>query len=373
MASIRRRSNPEMVVDYRDDVGLFRTRGFQLGMLALLVLYLLIPNTLDDFWVGVLNYCAFFAIGGIGLNLLTGFTGQVSLGHAFFVGVGAYSTAYFGGQQDWPMILWLPMSALVGGVLGALIGPVALRLHGNYLAIVTIGLLFLGEHIFTEWDSVTGGGRGTQVGASLELGPLDFTSLELFGTTFSRDQGLFWLLWAVVAITALIAKNVVRTRPGRAMQAIRDRDVAAEVVGVSLVRYKVGAFAISSAMAAVAGAFYGAAIQQFVSPVEFGGTFGLIMSITFVAVIIVGGMGTVFGSILGALVVGALPRIIQRFSADIPFLSTAPGDDGILSVASFNNMVFGALIIIFLLVEPRGLAALWLRAKAWIKFWPFSY
>lgn len=372
MASLRRR-NPDMVVDYADDVGLFRSRGFQVGMVLLLVLYLLIPNSLDDFWVGVLNYCAIFAIGGIGLNLLTGYTGQVSLGHAFFIGCGAYAAAWFGGEQGWPMLLWLPAAAIVGGVLGALIGPIALRLHGNYLAIVTIGLLFLGEHIFTEWDAVTGGGRGIRVAAPLSIGPIDFTKLDVFGTTFSRDQGLFWLLWAVVAIVALIAKNIARTRPGRAMQAIRDRDVAAEVVGVSLLRYKVGAFAISSAMAAVAGAFYGAAIQQFVSPVEFGGTLGLVLSITFVAVIIVGGMGTIFGSILGALVVGALPRIIQRFSADIPLLQVTPTGDGILSVASFNNMVFGALIVVFLLVEPRGLAALWLRAKAWFKFWPFSY
>ncbi len=372
MALTRRRSS-EMVVEYSDDVGLFRPRWMKVGALLLLVLYLLIPNSLDDFWVGVFNYCAIFAIGGIGLNLLTGYTGQVSLGHAFFIGCGAYAAAWFGGEQGWPMIVWLPLAALVGGVLGAVIGPVALRLHGNYLAIVTIGLLFLGEHIFTEWDAVTGGGRGTRVDASLTLGPLDFTNLKVFGTTFSREQGVFFLLWGVVALTALIAKNIVRTRPGRAMQAIRDRDVAAEVVGVSLLRYKVGAFAVSSAMAAVAGAFYGAAIQRYVSPVEFGGTLGLVLSITFVAVIIVGGMGTIFGSILGALVVGSLPKIIQKFSAEIPFLSTSPTDDGILSVASFNNMVFGALIVLFLLVEPRGLAALWMRAKAWIKFWPFSY
>jgi branched-chain amino acid transport system permease protein len=373
MAVLRRRRSPEMVVDYADDVRLFTTRGVQVAMVLLVVLYLALPQGLDDFWVGVLNYCAIFAIGGIGLNLLTGFTGQVSLGHAFFVGVGAYSAAYLGGELEWPMLLWLPAAAVIGGAIGALIGPVALRLHGNYLAIVTLGLLFLGEHIFTEWDAVTGGGRGTRVSAEMAIGPLDFADLDLFGTQFSRDQGLFWLLWGVVAIVALIAKNIVRSRPGRAMQAIRDRDVAAEVVGVSLVRYKLGAFAISSAMAAVAGAFYGAAIQQFVSPVEFGGTLGLVLSITFVAVIIVGGMGTIFGSILGALVVGALPRVIQRFSADIPFLSTSPTDDGFLSVASFNNVVFGALIIVFLLAEPLGLAALWLRAKAWFKFWPFSY
>jgi len=367
------RHNPEMVIDYGDDLKLFRSRLTQVAMIVVLLVFLLLPLQVDDFWLGVLNYVAIFAIGGIGLNLLTGFTGQVSLGHAFFVAVGAFSTAYLGGELDWPMWLWLPAAAILGAVIGAIVGPIALRLSGNYLAIVTLGLLFLGEHIFSNWKSVTGGGRGTRVDAPLAIGPIDFADLELFGSSYSRQQGLFWLLWIVVAITALIAKNIVRSRPGRAMQAIRDRDIAAEVVGVSLLRYKLGAFAVSSAMAAVAGAFYGAAVQQFVSPAEFGGQLGLILSIQFIAVIIIGGLGTVYGAILGAIVVGALPRIIQEFSGSLPFLSSGPGDDGILEVSSFNNMLFGLLIIVFLLAEPLGLAALWMRLKAYFKFWPFSY
>ncbi len=370
---MRVRSNPEMVIGYGDDLKLFRSRFMQVAMIVLLVLFLFLPMQVDDFWLGVMNFVAIFAIGGIGLNLLTGYTGQVSLGHAFFVAVGAFSAAYLGGQLDWPMWLWLPAAALLGALLGAIIGPIALRLSGNYLAIVTLGLLFLGEHIFSNWRSVTGGSFGRNVNAPLAIGPIDFADLDLFGTTYSRQQGLFWLLWFAVAVTALIAKNIVRSRPGRAMQAIRDRDIAAEVVGVSLLRYKLGAFAISSAMAAVAGAFYGAAIQQFVSPAEFGGQLGLILSIQFIAVIIIGGLGTIYGAILGAIVVGALPRIIQEFSSSLPFLISGPGDDGILSVASFNNMVFGLLIIVFLLAEPLGLAALWMRLKAYFKFWPFSY
>jgi branched-chain amino acid transport system permease protein len=370
---MRLRTNPDMVVDYADDLKLFRSRLMKVAMLVLLVGYLMLPLQIDDFWLGVLNFAAIFAIGGIGLNLLTGYTGQVSLGQAFFVAIGAFTAAYLGGKLDWPMWLWLPTAALLGAAIGALVGPVALRLSGNYLAIVTLGLLFLGEHVFSNWRTVTGGGRGTRVNAPLSIGPLNFADLELFGTHYSRQQGLFWLLWITVAITALIAKNVVRSRPGRAMQAIRDRDIAAEVVGVSLFRYKLGAFAISSAMAAVAGAFYGAAVQQFVSPSEFGGQLGLILSIQYIAVIIIGGLGTIYGAILGALVVGSLPRIIQEFSGSLPFLISGPGDDGILSVASFNNMLFGLLIIIFLLAEPLGLAALWMRLKAYFKFWPFSY
>jgi branched-chain amino acid transport system permease protein len=370
---MRLRTNPDMVIGYADDLKLFRSRLTQVAMIVLLLVFLFLPLQVDDFWLGVLNFVAIFAIGGIGLNLLTGYTGQVSLGHAFFVAVGAFTAAYLGGELEWPMWLWLPAAALFGAFIGAVIGPIALRLSGNYLAIVTLGLLFLGEHIFNNWKAVTGGTRGTKVNAPLAIGPVNFADLEIFGTSYSRQQGLFWLLWIAVAITALIAKNIVRSRPGRAMQAIRDRDIAAEVVGVSLLRYKLGAFAVSSAMAAVAGAFYGAAIQQFVSPVEFGGQFGLVLSIQFIAVIIIGGLGTIYGAILGAIVVGALPRVIQEFSSSLPFLVSGPGDDGILSVASFNNMLFGLLIIVFLLAEPLGLAALWMRLKAYFKFWPFSY
>lgn len=367
------RRSPYLVTDYRQDLRLFGSGARRVGLAIMVVAFLIIPLQVDDFWLGVMALVAVYAIGGIGLNLLIGYAGQVSLGHAFFLGVGAYAAAWFGGQQDWPLLLWLPAAALVGAAFGALVGPIALRLSGHYLAIVTLGLLFVGEHVMVEWDAVTGGTRGTRVDASLAIGPLDFRSLELFGSSYTSDQGLFWLLWGVVAIVALLAKNIARTRPGRALQAIRDRDVAAEIVGVSLLKYKVAVFAVSSAMAAVAGGFYGAAVQGSVRPSEFGDIGGLIMSITFIAVIIIGGMGTISGAILGAVVVGAMPRVIQRFSSELPFLQDGPGDDGIIQVSQFNLMLFGALIIVFLLVEPMGLAALWRRITTYFKAWPFSY
>lgn len=368
-----RRSSPYLVTDYRQDLRLFGSTAKRIGLAIMVVAFVFIPLQVDDFWLGVLGLVAVYAIGGIGLNLLIGYSGQVSLGHAFFLGIGAYAAAWFGGQQDWPLLLWLPAAAIIGAAFGAIVGPIALRLGGHYLAIVTLGLLFVGEHVMTEWDSVTGGTRGTRVDAGLAIGPLDFRSLEIFGSSYTSEQGLFWLLWAVVALVALVAKNIVRTRPGRALQAIRDRDVAAEIVGVSLLRYKVAAFAISSGMAAVAGGFYGAAIQGSVRPSEFGGISGLVLSITFIAVIIIGGMGTISGAVLGALVVGAMPRIIQRFSSELPFLKDGPTDDGIIQVGQFNLMLFGVLIIVFLLVEPMGLAALWRRITTYFKAWPFSY
>jgi branched-chain amino acid transport system permease protein len=365
-----------VVTKYDDDLRLFRrSRVLQGATVVLLLLYLAAPSFLSEFQLDVLNRVGIFAIGAIGLNLLTGFTGQVSLGHAFFVGVGAYSCAYLGTRHGLPLLVWLPLAGLIGGVIGALVGPFALRLRGNYLAVITLGLLFVGKHVFDNWDSVTGGTAGTSVTSAVKVGPVDFGALELGGEVYSRNQGLFFLVWAIVALALLLAHNLIRSRPGRAMQAVRDRDLAAEIIGVSLSRYKVGAFAISSLLAAVAGALY-AVVQQYISPTEFSGDLGLFLSIQFIAVIIVGGIGTLYGSVLGAFVVGALPRLIENLSANtnLPFVSgDKGGDPGFLTVFSLNQMLFGILIVAFLLFEPRGLAAVWLRLKAYFKTWPFSY
>jgi len=367
------RHSPYLITNYRQDLRLFGSGWKRLGLGLMVALFVFIPLQIDDFWLGVLGLIAVYSIAGIGLNLLTGYAGQVSLGHAFFLGVGAYVAAWFGTQQDWPMLLWLPTAAIVGGLLGALVGPIALRLSGQYLAIVTLGLLFVGEHIMIEWSSLTGGTSGTSVRADLSIGPLNFANLELFGTSYSREQGQFWLLWGLVALVAIIAKNISRTRPGRALQAIRDRDVAAEVVGISLVRFKVSAFAVASAIAAVAGGMYGAAIQRYVLPAEFGGIAGLILSIEFIAVIIIGGIASTSGAVIGAFVVAGLPRIIERFSDVLPLIKESPSAPGIIDAGQFNLILFGVLIIVFLLVEPLGLLALWRRITVYFKAWPFSY
>ncbi|MCU1374531.1 MAG: branched-chain amino acid transporter permease, partial [Actinomycetia bacterium] len=169
-----------LVTRYDDDLRLFRrSRWLQVGVVVLLALYLLAPTVLSEFQLDVMNRVGFFAIGAIGLNLLTGYTGQVSLGHAFFVGVGAYAAVYFGTKHGWPLPAWLLMAALLGGLLGAVIGPFALRLRGHYLAIITLGLLFIGQHVFENWESLTGGGTGVTVTSPLKLGPLDFGGLKI--------------------------------------------------------------------------------------------------------------------------------------------------------------------------------------------------
>jgi branched-chain amino acid transport system permease protein len=354
---------------YADELRLFRTRSAKAWLAVLIALWLLTPIFFaDEFWLSILNYAGIAAIGAIGLNVLTGYTGQVSLGHAFFIGAGAYTAGQIGGELELPLVLWLPAAGLLGAAVGALVGPFALRLRGNYLAIVTLGLVFLGEHLFRNLEGVTGGNSGASVTASATIGPLDFNQLTLLGDEYLRNQSWFWLIWGLVLVLALLVKNIVRTRPGRALQAIRDRDVAAEIVGVELGRYKVGAFALSSGLAAIGGAMFGA-YQQFVSPDEFS----LFLSIQYIAIIIVGGVGTIFGSVLGALFLGGLPALIEQYSDSIPGVASGASDDGFISVFTLNQAIFGLLIVLFLVFEPRGLAAMWLRAKAYFKAWPFSY
>lgn len=321
----------------------------------------------SEVWLTVLLFVGATAVGALGLNLLTGFTGQVSLGHAFFLGLGAYTACYLGNPSDGvpagrglPLVVWLPAAAIIPALAGLAVGPAALRLKGGYLAIVSLGMVFLGAHVFKEWESVTGGSDGTNVLPSMSLGFIDFARIG----SLTRNQSLYFLVWALVGVTALGCRNLVRARPGRAMQAVRDRDVAAEVIGVSLARYKLGAFTISSGLAGLSGALY-AVVLTYIEPA----TWGLALSIQFVAMIIVGGIGTTMGGIVGALFIGGLPEVVKHHSDKIPFVASTAGERG-LSLPQLNEILFGLLIVLFLVLEPRGLVALWLRAKAYLSTHP---
>ncbi len=351
---------------------LLPSRVSQLGVGLAVAAWAVTPLVIDDdFWMTVLANAGAFAIAAIGLSLLTGYTGQVSLGHAAFLTIGGYTVGYFGGEQGWPLPVWLLLAAAAGGLVGAVVGPFALRFKGNYLAVVTLALVFVTVHVVQNWDGFTGGfnGRSTN-GAPLALGPLDFGELDLLGKQLSREQGLFYLAWILVALTALVARNIVRTRPGRAMQAIRDRDLAAEVLGVSNARYKIIAFAVSSAMAAVGGAVY-AVNLRFISPNE--PVAELFVSIRFVAIIIVGGIGTVYGAVIGALLLGPLPELVVEFLdvldfnlpvVERPLVTQTAAGDGIFTAAVFSEILFGLLLISFLLFQPDGLAGLVRRIRA---------
>lgn len=385
---VRGRGNERMVVDYADDLRLFPTRVQRVWLLTLVLAWLFLPALWDTWPVTIVSdsvnlntmaYVGVFAIAAIGLNLLTGYTGQVSLGHSIFLATGAYFTAYAGNTWDMPMWQWIIIAPALGWLLGAAVGPFALRLRGNYLVVVTLALVFIGEHIFRNWTSVTGGNTGTSAAdVSLELGPFDIRNLEVFGMHFDEDTAFFWFVWMIVALVAWFAKNIVRTRPGRAMQAVRDRDIAAEIIGidVGIAGYKTQAFAWSAAIGALAGALF-APLQLFIGP----GDFGLLVSIQFIAMIILGGMGTIYGSVIGALIITAMPRFIEGgipgvemfFPDGLPGVAVKNSDPGLVTTSSLNVIIYGLLIALFLLIEPRGLAGIWARVRIYFSSWPFSY
>ena len=343
----------------RRELRLFPTPWYWVGAAVLVAFYLVLPLVLSDLWANVLVLAGITAIGALGLNLLTGYAGQASLGTAAFIGIGAFTASYLGRATDvngglgQPFVVYLIAAILVGAAVGFLVGLPALRLRGSYLVIVTLGFLFVTTYVLTQWKTVSNGNLGSPMPINVEIGSVNFASFDVFGlrdTPLGRNQGLFYLVWMFVALTALIVKNIVRSRPGRALQAVRDRDVAAEIVGVSLFRYKVGAFVVSSAIGAMAGVFYGLYIQYLTPNQQ---SIGLTLSIQFLAVIIVGGIGTVYGTVVGAVIIGGLPTLINEFSNQIPYLTAS-------TISAFQGIVFALLLVVTLLLEPWGFAgAVW--------------
>jgi branched-chain amino acid transport system permease protein len=357
---------------YGSEMALLNTRSKQVAIGAILLLGALAPMLLTDEYLNTLTQACVVAIGAIGLNLVTGYAGQVSLGHAFFIAVGAYTAAVISGNPEGRtvgygvtnMLVWLPAAGIVAAVAGILVAPLATRLRGLYLAIVTLGLVFIGEHIFNEWRRVTGGAGIGRPAAIPELFGFRF---DVAGPFFTKDQQMFWLMLALLVIFALAARNIGRSRIGRAFNAIRDRDIAAGVMGVNLYRYKTVAFAISSFYAGCAGALL-FTITGFFAP----SSFNLEMSVLFVAMVLIGGAGTVSGSILGAFFITLLPQFTRNVvPVVLPFIGT--GSTDVPNVFQLNLVLYGALIILFLIFEPRGLFGIWLRVRNYWKAWPFSY
>lgn len=322
----------------------------------LLVAYPFLPF-IDAFWLSTAVFILVFAIGALGLNVLTGYTGQISLGHAFFLGAGAYTAGILGLDHHVMALWWILAAGVVAALCGLIIGPTALRLRGLYLAIVTIGVVFIGQHIFNNVPSLTGGPPGRpfpapQFGFNITCPSsgcsADFSQgFTIAGVTFDRNGCFYYLALIVLALAMLFVRNLLRTRPGRALQAVRERELAASLMGVELARWKVSAFVISSFLAGVSGALL-ASYLTFVQP----GYWDLVLSIEFVAAIIVGGVGTLWGPLLGSIVIFGLQPVMQRYAASLPLLQHGSG--GGVSVSDAASIFYGVAIVVFLILEPRG-------------------
>ena len=329
-------SNDELKRDYREDLTLFETRTGQrvaIAFAAALALYAQLFA--GDFAVYLLMNVALFVIAAVGLNLLVGFTGLISLGHAAFLAIGAYTHVILY-TRGAPLLLTLAAGALTAGAFGMLLGIPALRLKGPYLAIATLGFQVTVDQVLGRWDAVTGGRMG-----------LGVPYPEIAGVSLAEPRVYALVCLAFAIATLIAAKNLVRSRIGRAFAAIRDNETAAEAVGVNLVRYKVMAFALSAAFTGVAGGLYAHLVDR-INP----STFNLLMSIELLVMILVGGLGSILGSVLGAALLVLLPHAFASFR-------------------DHQTMLVGTMLVAVLLFEPMGLRGRWLRIKYYFKAWPF--
>lgn len=370
------RGRPLLYAGYRKEQAIWNTTTKKVVTLIFFVIALSLPVFLNRDLMGVASLVVVYAIGGIGLNIISGYAGQISLGHAFFMGMGAYTAAVLGGVStnlvrgyELDLLIWLPLAGLVPAVIGWLIAPLAARVRGLYLAILTLGILFIGEHVFKEATWMSGGsGIGRAPTTVVLLGFNIYQRRTIFGIDISAI-GMFYLFsLLILVVLGILARNLARSRQGRAFAAVRDRDVAAEIMGVPLMQTKRLAFTISSFYAGIAGALL-TVVLGFTTPERWN----LLLSIDFLAVVLIGGVATISGPIAGAMFVVLLPRIIEGVARELPFISTTVGSNQFLNVFQLQRILFGAMIVLFLVLEPRGLYGIWIRIRNYFKAWPFSY
>ena len=336
---------------FRSEARLWDSTTQRRLMAVFVVALFTMPLWASDYALAMACIVGIHVIATLGLNLTTGNAGLISLSHGAFLGVGCYTVAYLG-KMGVPFWLTLPAAGLITAALGIIVGLPSLRVKGIYLAVATLAAHFVLSFIFREWDSMTGGVPGTSIPRA-----------NLFGFVFVGDRRNFFLIFAVAFVAALAARNLARSHFGRAFVAVRERDFSAEILGVHLLRTKLLAFAIGAFYAGVAGGllgyFYGAITPDY---------FVLTLSVFYLAAVIVGGLGSVLGSVLGALLMTFVPealRLIAHASSQ-----WFPDVAGLL--LPLGQVVFGALIIGFLLFEPHGLAAIWARIRRTFHLWPFK-
>jgi branched-chain amino acid transport system permease protein len=359
---------PIFQTDYGQDIRLFRHSGYLWSYGVLLLLVLLAPSVIGSYLQSQIVFVFIYAIVGVGLLILAGFAGQVSLGHAAFLAIGAYTAGYMQ-RHGVPFLVYLPLSVVLTGAVGALVGFPALRLAGIYLVIATIAFGFIMEEVAARWESVTNGNDGMRI-----------KQIELFGFTLSRDgYSFYYLCLGFLVLVLILALNLLRSPTGRAFIAIRDSETAAQSIGVNLSVYKVMAFSISAAMTGLAGCLY-AHKMSFISPEMFT----LLLSLEFVIVILIGGVGSLHGAVLGSIFVvmvdpflsylkDDLPRVIGEMARSFGVANPGALQDTLSAIggaAGLKGAIYGLIIIVFIIFEPYGLYGRWLKIRLYFELFP---
>ncbi len=332
--------------DYYEDIKLFKSGVIAFWSVALIVFLIVFPLFVKDYYAYVGSLLLINIIIAIGLNILVGYTGQVSLGHAGFLAIGAYTSVLLMMKLGFPFLLALPIAGLVAALFGFLLGIPALRMEGPYLAIATLGFGIAVEQILGMLK-FTGGRMGLHCPTFKIFGYTLDTDITCGSLVLSTDKQIYFLIMIVTVISTLFAINLMKSRVGRAFIAIRDSDIAADAMGVNLTYYKTLAFAVSAFFVGIAGSLQ-AHMITFVAPVQYN----LILSITMLAMIVVGGLGSIMGSILGAILFTILPQLLAGYGY-------------------LNAIITGGIMILIICFEPLGLRGRWIKIKIYFKMWPF--
>ncbi len=332
--------------DYDQDIRLAKHAGHLFWYGALVLALLAAPVLLQDYGLAQLTFVLIYAIVGLGLMLLAGYTGLFSLGHAAFLGTGAYTQAVLT-NLGLPFPLALASSAGLSAIAGIVVGLPALRVKGIYLGMATLAFGFILEEVFARWEGVTGGNAG-----------LNVKPVELFGRTVESGAPFYYLCLVVTVAATLGIVNLLRSPTGRAFVAIRDSEISAQSMGIHLAYYKTLSFAISAALAGVGGALYAHNIR-FLSPDQFN----IIQSIDLLLMVVIGGLGSIHGVFFGAIFLITMPQLISAAKGFLPmFIAEAPG---------LKSAVYGAVLVAFVLFEPMGLYGRWLKMRTWFQLFPF--
>ncbi len=344
----------DLVTSYAEDLQLFRTNVRKFWFVLLLLGLVALPwagSALGgNYYLYLINLTIIGIIVALGMNLLLGCAGLISLGHAAFVAVGAYTAAILAEKLGFPFWMTIAFSGIITGLIGVIVGLPALRIKGLYLALATLAFHFITEHVITHWESMTGGANGMMVPRPT-LGDFEFDS----------DLSFYYIVAPIALLAGLGLANLLRSRFGRALIALRDSDVAAEAVGVNLARYKTLAFGLSAAYAGVAGSLL-AHYLGYIGPDHFS----IFLSVEYVVMVIVGGLGSILGAVLGAIFITLLPEGM-RFVEEA-LRSAFPH----MVFPDLRALIMGAVLIFFIAFEPEGLAGRWRKIREYWTTWPFS-
>ncbi|MFB3885607.1 MAG: branched-chain amino acid ABC transporter permease [Thermodesulfobacteriota bacterium] len=341
---------------YEEELAIFGTDFGRLWMgIGLFLLFAVIPSVSSHYLLYIINHIGIAAIAAIGLNLLIGYTGQISLGHGAFFGVGAYAAGILATAVGLPFWLSIPGAGVITALVGIIFGIPSIRLKHLYLTIATLAGQFIIQYLLVNWESLTKGAQG-----------IFLPKATFFGFNLKTDRAFFYVIFICFVGLTWMAVNLIRTRYGRAFIAIRDNDRAAEGMGIPIFKYKLLSFAVSSFYAGFAGGLAAYYIGS-ITPEPYT----LLLSVEYIAMIIIGGLGSIPGAVFGAIFITALNELLSHateFFMNIGSLSKVA-----LQIAPLREFIFGLAIVLFIIFEPKGLAEVWRIVRSSFRLWPFSY